>query len=127
MATDFTGYNADTVLFGWALEAFTVKRRQADGRGEDDIATNVPAKANREEDGIRSDDAVGAMAGDVRTVYFGCTYYNSVGTPLDFKALLQLHDWLVDDDGTWWMVDRISNPGGADEHLEVKVYRVPSE
>jgi hypothetical protein len=126
MATSFAGYHGLWEFDDWEFEALSIKQLPETGHTSTTLATNVPAKADREKQGMALDD-MGARPAYNRTFYFAATYRNTAGNQLSVGDFLEHANVLVDDQSNEWGIESVSNPGGADEHYEVITVRRPRE
>ena len=125
MATNFAGYQPlPYIPPAWARETVSLRRANTTGHTFATVATNVICKADGEKQGLRVTDA-GTFPAYERKFFFGVNYRRGADE-LAFKGLAKVGDSLVDDDGVWWEIASISNPAGADEHLEIIAHRGPA-
>ncbi len=118
MADSFVGWaGVDWIFTDWENTTVTIRTRPTTGHTWTDAATGVECKSDGERRGLGMTEA-GMMDLQERKFFFAITYAKAAETNRDIRNYLNVGDVLVEN-GHEWTVISVSEPGDADEHIEV--------
>jgi len=119
MATSFSGWTGrDWNFDDWSQTTVEVRRRPASGHAFASHATGMTCKADGQKLGLVVSD-VGARDVPERKFFFPAHYRKTGSADRATVDYVQVADTLRDVHDVEWTVLAVSEPGDADEHLEV--------
>ena len=129
--SDYEGYRGDWRFADWENEVLTINGPPASGHVPVELATNVPAKADGEKNGMQVSGMGTVTVAYQRRFFFAGGYVNAAGAKLDPRSdggndLLAEGNFIVDAGGRNWTIMATPDPGGAGEHYEVAATRRPT-